>query len=1117
MENIPSFAEASKGGNLQQDISNLAPLATTYHGAQTGVSIGQVKNSVPQGNLAKFFNFGSAVASESSHLLGAAGNWLVKQTSSLITAPPKFGTALGNMGLDVYNSHAINKQQVELSQRLDTITSDYKSGRLTLSGYKQALKEYNQDANNLISSENANITHLAQDGQAGAQSGINTAAALATILSSGTTAALSGALKTTTAYLATTPALDAGEGIIGKLAANKALFDSLDPAVQKAVQESVTNTLSTASENLTSKEIARTMAVNLTLKYPLNYAALSGTGQQVYDELQQGKYGPAAITMAFNAALLLSGGPIGWALKRGGQILSTGKTGLLGNTSFLDNLSQLIGDRNPSGLYSAIKDSPELAKNFSALEATNLAAVNGNSTEAVYRVVNGLRNSGWGDVPSMSHEDFAKQINDWANAQRMVTEDAVSRGLDNAENYVVGRWSINDANTTALKVAQGPKEDWLGNWESLKQNNPNAAWANSGNLDKQITSLIDKSTTTGELERSIRGVDAGVAVSGVSSKISSQLAKMGYIVIQPRNLEAPFKEGSQISSKFATDSKFFLRTTSPLPVLGSVGNLLTKAGLSPESAQKQMYETYKANFARNLHETGFTAGRIGETPEQAADDVSKKLADYSRTLPKNLKNPPVTDYRQLTITDLQKALGISREEARKVSSSLMDSMLQVPMAVRGLGDRLLDASYKYVPGQLTGRYARIQGALRFAWNPFFKMKLSYKAEFLSQFESGGKFPTVAGTNFMLRTVFPEKYNQLDKISHTLEREGVFGAGYTDEGAQNSQIGKELGHVLLKGQKRSVSGMVSVMADKTGMSVEDFVKNFPDQTRDTVRMVLQYDPRSSLLNSPLVRTINFAFFPFRFNLKVATIIGRSLARTDALTQFGVVKGLMMGSQFLKSAEGQAWYSQNSDVIGLFKYFTPLATLSEIGQALGQKPHSVSQYGALGGLPFGWIPALLNAEGMIDTNQAYVNPKTGVIAQDYVPVGMRGRANAAIQDLIGQLFTYPGATVGLPSKTSLDVQVAAGLVPGSSKDFKKVTPQITSNQANFQQVVQASAGVNKVKNASIVNTPKQETTIPAQSTPLTTPKVKPSSTRAPKKKKADFTPALLPGQTQLGQLP
>jgi len=89
---------------------------------------------------------------------------------------------------------------------------------------------------------------------------------------------------------------------------------------------------------------------------------------------------------------------------------------------------------------------------------------------------------------------------------------------------------------------------------------------------------------------------------------------------------------------------------------------------------------------------------------------------------------------------------------------------------------------------------------------------------------------------------------------------------------------------------SVAGLVTSMANKVELTPEEYIANFPSQTRDAVQAILHYDPKANFLNSPLARTLNFAFFPFRFNLKVSTFMARALQRQSALTQIGVIHGL-----------------------------------------------------------------------------------------------------------------------------------------------------------------------------------------------------------------------------------
>src|SRR6185503_15395089 len=78
-------------------------------------------------------------------------------------------------------------------------------------------------------------------------------------------------------------------------------------------------------------------------------------------------------------------------------------------------------------------------------------------------------------------------------------------------------------------------------------------------------------------------------------------------------------------------------------------------------------------------------------------------------------------------------------------------------------------------------------------------------------------------------------------------------------------------------------------------------------------------------------------------------------------------------------------------------------------------------------------------------------------DYIPNSMKAEANVAIQDLLGQTFSYPGATAGLPSKGKVLRTVAGGLIPGSNTDFTQtdVTGQLSQQQQHERQVIQSAS--------------------------------------------------------------
>jgi hypothetical protein len=677
--------------------------------------------------------------------------------------------------------------------------------------------------------------------------------------------------------------------------------------------------------------------------------------------------------------------------------------------------------------------------------------------------------------------------------------------------------------TLADTTVPSTPSDRLAAWEKLKQANPNAAWANNPNVDKQVTNLINTIHDPQELHKAINKIETQIGLEGIPKDYAAKMAKDGYIAIVPNSHNLPVVPFSETAGKLVTNSasgNFFEKAATPIPVLRSVGAALTWAGLSPVTAGQRVSDLFKQNFEAGMSKLGFMH-LAGDTSSQTATDTLAKLSNYMKAPTGGLGVAghylPITDMRQLTTGDIMRALSVGRSEAKAVGEAIMQAHLDVPRQVAGLGDKLISANYKLNP--LASSYSRVQGAFRFAWNPIFRQgKLPLKAEFLSQMQTGGKFPTVAGTNTFMSMFFPGKYKQLNEVVSNPEFKKLLPGGMGGEATDAAGYSVAAPSQYPKTALYPVAGVIQSMADRVGLDTATYIKNFPQEVNDAATAILHYDHNNSFLNSPMARTLNVAFFPFRFNVKVSTFMAKSLANLDPVVQYAAVKGIMDAHKFLNSPQGQAWYSQNADAIGLFKYFSPVETISTISSALGLKHDSVAQYGELGGLPFGWIPQMLDSVGLTHFNQPYVNPKTGAINTTYVPKNMYGAANAAIQDLLGSLFTYPGATAGLPSKSSLDRKVVGGLLPGSSKDFNKVTPtNLTPQDRQFSQTIQQANG-SQNPNTPVLAPPQPGTKVPAQSSPITTPRSASGSKKAktPRLKKADFRPQLLPGQSTLGQL-
>lgn len=1373
----PSSGNAVQG--LQNDVSQLAPLAQSYHSAPAPTPYATYKapsGSQPNdGAVMNFFHFAGSVASQIGNVTGTAANWLKNQTVAMATSPIRYGAALAHGQLDNLDLAEVNGRRTQLDGVMQDLQTRYSTGQISKDEYSRLLSSLSQDYDNLDNQSRSLTNRFSNDYQEAKQATIDTSAALLTVLTAGfgkaTSVGVTGTglvsmeARTAGSYLASGAArafFGSTEDALRVVAAHPQVFDALAPGMKAALEQSVAEVVATGAK-MSTAQIARASAVNLALKYPINYWWVQGTASDLYHELDQAKYGDATRTAAFNAALLLSGGPIGYALKWAGK----GAQGLVSRmflrSSFIDELSKGIGTGEADGLWKEINtiQHPErfkfldhgqmvtlpaeqvqkrLAANLSALEATNMEATGKDPVAAAWRVLKGMANYEGISMKDFTHEDALVNMSNFAEAQRAADEagkvlntritvgrvdarslnkiaadltagDRVAEGLpteagaaapatdmtgapdflqpqnvlteagqtagtrpsgeiqtqieqlmntpvdkrappfnfavqavqlakelppqdaaSELRNLTIDGKNIGDTfyktavdpethkislvlkdpaidplkmtpeevathagltpnlpagyqltnagvvgpdgnivkdvqsldqpsfltdfekahnkgdfATMAQIIAQHPgdarldltglltpQDNRLLAWEKLKIANPDQAWAHNENFNRQVVALIKKYDSPEDLTLAISKIKAEVTVDGLPKELSSALAQMGYLPIQPGKLEAPFTEGAgKVASSFAkANSDIFTKTVQPVPILTWLGGVMSKAGLSPYATSERVYQLFNDNLSRNLQTSGVISEIRGESLSETTDTIIKKLSSYMHdpTAHNFTAVGPITDLRMLTTKDIATAAGVTRSEAKIIQDAIARSFIQVPLAVRGLGDRAVDLAYGLRGvAAVERRYLRLQGALRFSWNPFFQyLRLVPKTEMLAEFEGGG----------FISSVFAGRLKQIGEIRTALRENGflekvaqegnvageagatraVYGAAESGEAADFAgSMGRNLTHKLVPAQEASIAGLVDAQAQRMGMEWKDYMAAYPDHVRDTIQMIAQYDKRSQILNSPLLRTLNVAVFPLRFDTKVAMIMGRSLARQPLMTQVAVVKGLMSFHDWINSDQGRAWYAQNADAIGLFNYITPIAHIAEIVQSLvpGQD-HSLGNFGELGGLPFGFIPQLLDSEGLTHFNQAGADPKTGEPYSQYLPVSARGQIAVLIQDFLSSIFSYPGATVGLLSKTKITRGAAEYITGANNKDFLIKQPTPTPEQLSYQQALQR-AGVTNATPAPVGYTPttsQNAPTLPTSANVAPAPRTRAGS--AKKKKKSEFTPALLPGQTTLGQL-
>lgn len=564
-----------------------------------------------------------------------------------------------------------------------------------------------------------------------------------------------------------------------------------------------------------------------------------------------------------------------------------------------------------------------------------------------------------------------------------------------------------------------------------------------------------KSVTT-LIQEGIHAIDAAAVSANMPKKIAAQFAKLGYTIALPKGgRRTPFLKVEEtrrlLTGAIKGDPEIFDAATSAHPTLAFLASGLERAGLSPQSATRTATRRLSESVMTSLNSTaaaqemGISANKDGDLIT-GGEALLHRLQQYVENMkPSRAGNvlvagranaSAVIDIRQLSPKEISEALGISKDAARSVSKAIIKGYTDVPLELRGLGDFVTDRLYAINPAHKY--YSRIQSALRYTYNPFFRVQERTESALLARVEANS-------------LVFNKTRAELNEGTALLDESGFFSSSLSGEAAQDQVLGRVTANIT-QAQKRSLAGLAYNLAESRGLTLDEMIAQHRDEVVDALRVVVQY-PTHGFTSTPLARTLNMAFFPMRYNIKVTQVAANLIAKQPPNVQLATVNSIFKMRDWLKSDEGIRWQSTHADAIQVLKWITPINSIEYTMNLLSHRPDSAAELGALGGLPLGVITQMLDSQGIISLNRPYVNPKTGDVIPKYIPKSVQARASVAIGDVLGSMFTYPGRILGLPGKEATIRDAVKQFIETNGEDFDKriETDKLTPLQQNWIRVL------------------------------------------------------------------
>lgn len=1023
----------------------------------------------PQQSRGNLFDKVKSVAGQTLGITGMGAGLGAKFVANTAVDIAKAGKSTVQTAKDMFvhsnQAQRYAQESANIGYKQDQIMKEYKAGRMSKENYIKALDDVNK-AFTAVTKENAKL-QLGPSPVDRAKDVVETGVNLLTF--GELTLAKVGAKEVAEAGgKSTVKALLEG-GASNKLETLLLKF----PTTRALIERNLVGGAERLASETTAQYIRREgqhVAANLLIKRPIFYQSNIGQAESLYKNMMEGDYKGALTDSAWLGVQMISGGPLGGAkwLAEKGKLATTKLSYAKG--SFIDELSAKIGDGNKAQvarfITKAQKNTEETGKKieeaFRVFETKNLAVTGGRVPEAVDNFLRTYTDSGI-DLANVTPSQIYKDMDSWYQADKLWRDASLTGKLkmsaQDAAKYTPVRWDATTRSALADAVAKaGDSPD-----DQLKAvlkvaDNPGVGFSNNNNLMLRIERIIKESTSAEQAAKAIQSIDAAaISPKYLDNALMKKLNSLGYTIAEPvGGRKVPFigaEDTKKLVSGAIKGSEIFDPTSNPVPVFSTIAGMLEKSGLSPREANQQTMRIVGDSVAETIHKT--IAGReLGFGIKDADIGIGGQVV-VSR-LQRYVENKAgikgfgkisqgksaITDIRQLTLGEIQEALKVDgklldRVSAKEVRKAIVKGYQEVPLDVRGLGDRVTDTLYSYNP--LHKYYSRTQSALRYTYNPFFRVQEVAETKILSRVQSSN-------------LVWNKSKTELDDAVNTLKSNNYFGdladnvargaANLPGEGANDQVLGR-ISATLSEGQKRDLGGLALDIANSRGVPLDSLLKESPEVIDDALRVVVQYSTKGAL-SSPLARTMNLVFFPVRYNAKVTKIAADALAKQPPSIQKAVLHSMFSARDWLQSPEGISWQSKNADVIQLFKWITPINSVESTLKLLTGSVDSMGDLGQLGGLPLGIITQILDGQGLINMNTPYVDPKTGNVFPDKVPATDKARAATALGDFINTLFTYPGRTLGLPGKReSINKAIGAVIDTDSSEyiqniDMTKLTP-------------------------------------------------------------------------------
>ena len=175
-----------------------------------------------------------------------------------------------------------------------------------------------------------------------------------------------------------------------------------------------------------------------------------------------------------------------------------------------------------------------------------------------------------------------------------------------------------------------------------------------------------------------------------------------------------------------------------------------------------------------------------------------------------------------------------------------------------------------------------------------------------------------------------------------------------------------------------------IAKKFGMTIEEAVAKNADgaylhprlvrEMQDTVRSALTYS--HGFQTSPLVKTMNIVWFPFRFQAKTIQTTAKWLSELSPVSRAVVINNWVHFSNWAGTDDGIEWRKSHQNLLySILAYTTAAEQIGDSLDAISRGQLFGGNTGLIGGIPFGFVYNLATELALLPEDPEQFDPATG----------------------------------------------------------------------------------------------------------------------------------------------